>query len=108
MPSTPDEKAFPAKRLFQLRFLILAAAIWHLSVTVAVFALGRYGLLPSSFYPGGLFAPDEIAYQSVCIEIGDILRNQGFVAWATSPTQLHLRFYALPLAWIPRRSHSIS
>jgi hypothetical protein len=104
MPSTPDEKAtLRTKRRFQLRFLILAAAIWHLLFAVTVFAAARYGLFPSQFYPSGLFAPDEIAYQNECVELGDLLRNHGLLAWATLPTQLHLRFYALPLAVITRR-----
>src|SRR5215510_474063 len=103
MPSTPDQRpALPTKRLFRLRWLILGVAIWHVVITGAVFAVGRFQLFPARFYPSGLFAPDEIAYQSQCLELGGILRSEGLVAWVTWPTQLHLRFYSLPPAVVSR------
>lgn len=98
MKSTPTpEPARSTTRRFQLRFLLLAAAIWHIAISTAVFAIGRYQLFPNRFYASGVFAPDEVAYQLHCLELARILRNEGLVAWATSPNQLHLRFYSLPL-----------
>jgi len=98
MKSTPKpETARSTTRLFQLRFLILAATIWHIAFTTAIFVIGRYQLLPNQFYPSGLFAPDEVAYQLHCLDLARILRNEGLLAWATSPNQLHLRLYSLPL-----------
>lgn len=91
------------KRLLQLRFLIIAAAIWHMAIAVAVFAVARYQLLPSRFYPSGLFAPDETAYEWQCVHLAELLKSEGLAAWATWPTQLHLRLYSLPLVLIPRR-----
>lgn len=103
MQSKPEsEMARPATRLFQLRFLIIAAAIWHVSIAIAVFAAGRYQLSPARFYPSGLFAPDEIAYQGQCGELARILKSEGLLAWATWPTQLHLRLYSLPFAVVSR------
>jgi 4-amino-4-deoxy-L-arabinose transferase-like glycosyltransferase len=102
--SDPDEKTLPANRLFQCRFLILAAAIWHLSVAVAIFAAGRFQLFSSSLQPSGLFSLDSIVYQVQCVALGEMLRSQGVVAWATWPSQLHLRLYALPLAAIRPQS----
>jgi len=102
MKSKPKpETARSTTRLFQPKFLILAAAIWHITISTAVFAIGRYQLLPHRFYPGGVFAPDEVAYQLHCLDLARILRNEGLVAWATSPNQLHLRFYSLPLVPFP-------
>lgn len=103
-PSDPPEKTtLPGKRLFQLRFLLLAAALWHLSIAVAVFAAGRYQLFPSRLQSSGLFSLDSTFYQAQCTALGEILRSQGLVAWAGWPSQLHLRLYALPLAAIPAR-----
>jgi len=102
MKSKPKaENVQSTTRLFQLRFLILATAIWHIAISTAVFAIGRYQLLPNRFYPGGVFAPDEVAYQLHCLDLARLLRNEGLVAWATSPNQLHLRFYSLPLVPFP-------
>ena len=95
------ETAGTPTRQFQLRFLILAAAIWHLAISTAVFAIGRYQLLPNRFHPTGVFAPDEVPYQLHSLDLARILRNEGLLAWATSPNQLHLRFYSLPLLPFP-------
>lgn len=102
MKSKPKpEAARSITRLFQLKFLILAAAIWHIAISTAVFAIGRYQLLPNRFHSSGVFAPDEVAYQSHCLDLARMLRNEGLWAWATSPNQLHLRFYSLPLVPFP-------
>jgi hypothetical protein len=80
--------------------LILAAAVLHVSVTVSVFMIGQFGLMPGQFNQNGLgnFASDGFAYQTEVVELCGVLRNEGVIAWATWPTQLHLRLYSLPLA----------
>jgi putative peptidoglycan lipid II flippase len=92
------------KRLFQLKFLIVAAAIWHVSVTLAVFAVGKFQLMPAQIYPSGIgrFASDGVIYQGQVAELGQILKNEGPLAWATWPTQLHVRLYSLPLFLVSR------
>jgi hypothetical protein len=89
-----------AGRPARLHFLIPAAAVWHVSVTVVVFLIGRSGLAPGQFDQKGLgrFAYDGFMYQSEVIELCGVLRNQGIIAWATWPTQLHVRLYSLPVA----------
>lgn len=94
----------PGKRLFQLKFLILAAAIWHVSVTLAIFVVGKYQMLPAQIYPSGIgrFASDGVMYQGQVAELCQILKNEGLLAWATWPTQLHVRLYSLPLFVVSR------
>jgi hypothetical protein len=89
----------PANRMLRFRFLILAAAAWHLAVTTAVFLVGRFDLVPAQFDQRGLgtFASDGFMYQNEIVELCGVLRNQGVTAWATWPTQLHVRLYSLPV-----------
>lgn len=62
--------------------------------------IGRSGLLPGQFDQKGLgnFASDGFMYQTEVLELCSVLRNQGLKAWATWPTQLHVRLYSLPVA----------
>jgi len=92
-----------SKRIFDPRFLLIAAAVWHLLVAVSVFVAGKYQIIPSQFYPNGIgkFAADGILYQDQCVELRSILRNEGIRAWATWPTQLHVRLYSAPFAILP-------
>ena len=91
-------------RRFQLRSLLIAAAILHLCITFAVFMVGKYQLFPTQIYPTGIgrFASDGLMYQTQLGELCDILKSEGPRAWATWPTQLHLRLYSLPLLPISR------
>jgi hypothetical protein len=90
----------PAVGRVRLSFLLLAAPTLHVSVTTAIFLIGKFGLIPGQFNQNGLgnFASDGFAYQTEVIELCSVLRNEGVIAWATWPTQLHLRLYSLPLA----------
>src|SRR3954469_13231261 len=99
-PMAPSE----TRRLFQLRSLIIAAAILHVCVAFAVFMVGKYQLFPSQIYPSGIgkFASDGLLYQTQQVELGNILKANGPIAWATWPTQLHLRLYSLPVTIVSR------
>jgi hypothetical protein len=90
----------------RLRLLILAAAVLHISVTLAVFTVGKSQLMPAQIDESGLgrFASDGYIYKTEVIELRDVLKNQGLAAWATWPTQLHVRLYSLPMVVIPRFS----
>jgi putative peptidoglycan lipid II flippase len=81
-------------------FLIMAAAILHVSVTATVFMVGNAGWLPGQLEHDGLgnFASDGSMYRTEILELCGVLRNQGVVAWLTWPTQLHVRLYSLPVA----------
>ena len=94
-----------SRRRFTLRFLIVAAAILHVSVTLTVFAIGRYQLFPAQIYSTGIgkFASDGFIYEGQVVELSNILKSDGLRAWATWSTQLHLRLYSIPLAVLSRR-----
>lgn len=89
----------PSPQRVRLRFLILAAAVLHVSVTTSIFMTGRFGLMPGQFNQQGLgnFASDGLTYRSEVLELCAVLKTQGVRAWAGWPTQLHLRLYSLPL-----------
>lgn len=72
----------------------------HVSVTLTVFAIGRYQLSPSQIYPTGIgkFASDGLIYEGQVVELSKILKSDGLRAWATWPTQLHVRLYSIPLS----------
>ena len=82
----------------------MAAAILHVSVTLTVFALGKYQMFPSQIYFTGVgrFASDGISYEGQVDELSNIVRTQGVRAWATWPTQLHVRLYSIPLTVMSR------
>lgn len=92
------------RRRFTLRCLIVAAAILHVSVTLTVFAIGRYRLFPMQVYSTGIgkFASDGVIYEGQVVELSNILKSDGVRAWATWPTQLHVRLYSIPLAVVSR------
>jgi hypothetical protein len=82
----------------------VAAAIWHLSITLAVFAVGKYQVMPAQFTSSGIgrFASDGMIYQGQAAELCQVLKNEGPLAWATWSTQLHVRLYSLPLFLVSR------
>src|SRR5947209_2837721 len=84
-------------RLFQLRFLILAAAIWHICVATTVYEIGRYQVAPNQIQLTGLgrFASDGMIYQEEFGTLTSIFKSQGVRAWLTAPTQLHVRIYSI-------------
>jgi hypothetical protein len=97
-------KTKTSSRRFQLGYLILAAAILHVSVTFAVFITGRYQLFPSQVYASGIgkFASDGVTYEAQIVELSTVIKSSGLIAWLTWPTQLHVRLYSLPLALVSR------
>lgn len=99
-----------AHRRIKFRFLILAAAVLHISVAASVFTVGKLQLIPGQFKESGLgvFAQDGLSYQVQVIDLCDVLKNQGVKAWATWPTELHVRLYSLPSAiFYPRTAFNI-
>lgn len=90
-------------RFLRPRFLILAAAVWHIFITLTVFLIGRYQLIPNQIDPVGLAMTSDAAdYQGDCVLLVSVLRNGSVREWATWPTQLHVRFYSLPLTLLFR------
>lgn len=91
----------PGNRRARL-LLILAAALFHVSVTTGVFIFGRVDMFPGQFDQNGLgnFASDGFTYQTEVLELANVLKNQGIHDWAGWPSQLHVRLYSLPVTAI--------
>jgi hypothetical protein len=107
--TSPDGKVggqTPAasRRQFQLRCLLGAAVVLHLSVTLAVFMIGKYQLFPSQISPNGIgrFASDGLVYQDQVADLSGILKSSGLRVWANWPNQLHVRLYSLAFAIFSR------
>ena len=83
------------ERLSPIHWLSLAF-IFHVLVTVVVFLVGHFRLLPGNIDENGFasFAVDSTAYRQVIIEMVDVVSNQGFSAWLNAPGPLHCRLYA--------------
>src|SRR3977135_2339274 len=100
--SLPNESRprFASRRARLL--LVLVAALFHISVTATVLMIGKTTLGRGQFDQRGLgtFASDGFMYQDEVVELCGVLKNQGVVAWATWPTQLHVRLYSLPVAFL--------
>lgn len=99
MKLNTGENTAPNGHRVRINHLIVAAAILHMSVAITVFAVGKLRLMPSQFNEQGLanFAPDGLTYANETVQLRNILRERGLIAWATWPSQLHLRLYSLPL-----------
>jgi hypothetical protein len=106
-PSSPDESGSRLASRRARLLLILAATLFHVSVTATVLMIGRSALAPGQFDQKGLgtFASDGFMYQDEVVELCGILKTQGVVAWATWPTQLHVRLYSLPVAALNGGTH---
>ncbi len=99
-----EHRSSLSSRLFRLRCLLIAAAILHICLSLAVFLVGKYQLSPAQIYPTGIgrFASDGLLYEQQVAELSRVLKSEGIRYWANWPTQLHVRLYALPLALVSR------
>ncbi|MGB7925285.1 MAG: hypothetical protein WCF57_18750, partial [Pyrinomonadaceae bacterium] len=82
------------------RYLI-AAAIFHPLVTLTIYLIGRFALLPSTFDANGtgmFFATDSFLYRAESILMTNILTREGIAAWLATPAPFHVRLYSLTFA----------
>ena len=83
------------------RRLLIAAAIFHLVVTVSIYGLGRYAVLPGTFDTNGIavsFAPDGIPSQQEIAELSDALARGQIRDWLTAASPFHLKLYSICFA----------
>ncbi|MBA2734800.1 MAG: hypothetical protein H0U54_18205 [Acidobacteria bacterium] len=86
--------------------LLMAAAALHVTLTVVIYLIGRFALLPGVFDGNGfglLFAADCIAYRGEVISLIDTLFQQGLMAWLSASSNFlvnpfHLKIYSLSFA----------
>jgi 4-amino-4-deoxy-L-arabinose transferase-like glycosyltransferase len=84
-----------------LRRCLIAAGLFHVLATIAIFLSGHFRLLPNTFdtYGTGIsFAIDAATYRSLVAEMAGALHSSGLAAWIALPAPLHCRIYSLSFA----------
>jgi 4-amino-4-deoxy-L-arabinose transferase-like glycosyltransferase len=87
-----------------LRWLLLAAAI-HITLTLAIFLVGHFQLLPNVIDQHGTglsFAIDGDSYRTIASQLATQLQMHGFSAWLAFKAPLHSRLYSILFATIGR------
>ena len=87
-----------------LRWLLLAGAI-HITLTLAIFLVGHFQLLPNVFDQHGTglsFAIDGASYRYYASHLSDQLQTHGLSAWLAFKAPLHSRLYSILFATIGR------
>jgi hypothetical protein len=87
------------------RWLLLAGVI-HITLTLAIFLVGHFQLLPSfidEYGTVGTIAPlpvDAAAYRNLASALSTELRTSGTNGWLALKAPLHCRLYSLLFATI--------
>ena len=87
-----------------LRWLLLAGAI-HITLTLAIFLVGHFQLLPNVFDQHGTglsFAIDGDTYRSLASQLALELQTNGFAGWLAIKAPLHCRLYSILFVTIGR------
>lgn len=87
-----------------LRWLLLAGAI-HITLTLAIFLVGHFQLLPNVFDQQGTglsFAIDGNRYRTLSSELANELQTNGFSAWLAFKAPLNCRLYSIMFVTIGR------
>ena len=93
------------------RLLILAAAI-HVALTIAIFLIGHFRVLPNTFNENGIgitFAIDGKSYHQVAIDLVNQWKTNGFIAWLKTKAPLHSRLHSVSFmifGWLLGLQHS--
>ena len=82
------------------RRLLIAAAIFHLCVTVGICGLGHYGVFPGTIDKNGIlaFAPDGIKIRAEAVELSDQLSQGRFLQWLDAPSPFHIKLHSITFA----------
>jgi len=81
--------------------LLLAAAIFHLAVTITIYGLGRYAILPGTFDTHGIavsFAQDGVEDHADVTSLSEVLTRGQIRDWVTAPYPFHLKLYSICFA----------
>ena len=84
----------------KVRPLLLAAAI-HIALTIAIFLVGHFQLLPNTFDTNGIgltFAIDGTTYRNLASQLVDGWNTNGFSEWLNAKAPLHAHLYSLSFA----------
>src|SRR3982074_1359451 len=88
--------------LLSPRRALIAAALLHVLVTVSVFSVGRFGLVPSQFDRDGIgeFARDGNLFRGQANSLADVLTEGQVGSWVRNNTTLHVKVLSLDFAVI--------
>lgn len=77
---------------------LTSAGILHVAVTLIVYLVGHFSLVPAFIDGNGLtisIAIDGLTYHDLQIQLVEVLRNGGWHAWMEIQSPLHARLYSL-------------
>ncbi|MCA1567055.1 MAG: hypothetical protein LC803_15680 [Acidobacteria bacterium] len=78
--------------------LLIAATIFHLALTVAVFGLGWFGLLPGTFDRNGIavsFASDGVDFHDGAAKLSEMPGRGDFSGWVSEHQPFHVKLYSI-------------
>jgi hypothetical protein len=81
--------------------LLIAAAIFHVAVTVAIYVIARREMLPGTFDTNGIagsFAFDALGFRAEAATLSELLRQGLFSDWVTAPFAFHVKLYSISFA----------
>jgi hypothetical protein len=82
---------------------LIAAAVLHLVLTLTVFLIGHFRILPNNFDEHGIgisFAVDGVGYQSLSSNMVRDLREHGIAAWLDVQAPFHCRLISLAFLFL--------
>jgi len=77
---------------------LLIAAVFHISVTVSIFIVGHFRLLPNQFDQTGVgisFSIDGVRYREISAQLADALKHDGLAQWRRIDATVHCRILSL-------------
>ena len=93
-----DQQEIPGIDARLLRRFLMAAGIFHILLTAAIFFVGRSQMMPDLFDPSGIgsFGSDSREYMGDIKHLVEILRDEGVADWLKkSPQQWHNKVISL-------------
>lgn len=78
-------------------FALAAAAIFHLIITLSVFAVGRSGAMPQQFDRDGIgdFASDGHIHKPIMDSLVDLLKQGQIGSWIKNNEAVHVKLFSL-------------
>jgi hypothetical protein len=98
---TPDVDSLSSQPVLSLRSLLIVAAVFHVAVTLSVFAVGRLGVLPRSVDANGIavsFASDGVGFLREADQLAELLRRGQLSVWNSADSPVHLKLYSISIA----------
>lgn len=81
--------------------LLVAAAIFHLALTIAIYVLGHYQFFPATFDENGIgisFALDGVQHRADAARLSEVLAHGHVLDWLTATYPLHVKLYSMCFA----------